>query len=182
MSGRLQLRNHSAGESFSLSLQPDMPKREAALLLHLERWRRGHVGTGERPSLALRPTCKEAVSKPFILILEDSFLVAYANRQLLQGAGYRVEMTASAEAALGMARADAPDVAIVDLQLKDGMTGAEAAQHLRGLGCVVILCTGFADTMTDALVKRIRPAAVLSKPTPEHDILAAVKGALGILR
>jgi len=118
------------------------------------------------------------MAKPFILVVEDNFLIAEAAAHVLSGAGYRAAITDSARAALVQARLDRPDVAIVDLALKDGMTGAQGAQELRALGCAVILCTGFAGSLARDSIEAAGAARVLTKPVDPGDLLDAVKGAL----
>ena len=118
------------------------------------------------------------MSKPFVLVVEDSFIIAHDTYRVLEDAGYRVAMTDSAEAALTLARADPPQLAIVDLKLTDGMTGAGVARQLRALGCAVVICTGFDGPLAESWAKHIGAVDVLHKPVSPADMLEAVEGAL----
>jgi len=115
---------------------------------------------------------------PLVLIVEDNFLVAESTSLVLKNAGYRVATAATAKDALSSAAAERPDVALVDLNLGDGMTGAAVANQLRKLDCAIVVCTGYAGATSQAWLSEFGPAAVLTKPAGEEDLLAAVAAAL----
>lgn len=65
-----------------------------------------------------------------VLIVEDNARNLKLVRDVLGHAGYRTLEAADAEAALALARAHAPDVILMDINLP-GMTGVEALAALR---------------------------------------------------
>lgn len=70
------------------------------------------------------------MSKPRILIVEDEYLVAADLEATLDEFGYEtVGIAPDLETALALAAAK-PDVALVDIHLRDGPTGLKIAQRL----------------------------------------------------
>lgn len=82
--------------------------------------REGEAGLENHESLS---------SGPCVLIVEDEFLIALQIESILASAGYRVVGIMSDRAGLPTL-AEAPDVALVDLNLRDGPTGCEIASEL----------------------------------------------------
>ena len=64
-----------------------------------------------------------------VLIVEDEFLVALQLEDILDEGGHQVVGSVSDLAALETV-SEAPDVALVDLNLRDGLTGPEVARRL----------------------------------------------------
>jgi two-component system NtrC family sensor kinase len=65
-----------------------------------------------------------------ILVVEDSETQALALRQVLEGRGYRVEVSTSAEAALERLNGSLPDIVVADFHLP-GMDGRELSRQIR---------------------------------------------------
>lgn len=110
-----------------------------------------------------------------ILIVEDEFLVALQLEDILADGGYSVIGTVPDVAALGRL-GEAPDVALVDLNLRDGLTGPAIARELAGrYGARVIYVTanpGQIDMPAETAV------GVVQKPFTRQAILAAISYAL----
>ncbi|HUD28713.1 MAG TPA: response regulator [Novosphingobium sp.] len=110
-----------------------------------------------------------------VLIVEDEFLVALQLEDILADGGHAVvgvvpDMDALAR--LG----DAPDVALVDLNLRDGLTGPAIARDLSGrYGSRVIYVTA-----NPGQIDCPAPTAVgfVQKPFTRQTILAAIAYAL----
>lgn len=66
-----------------------------------------------------------------ILIVEDEFLVALQLEDIVSDGGYAVVGTVPDRASV-LDLDEAPDVALVDLNLRDGLTGPDIARHLAG--------------------------------------------------
>ncbi|WP_191061907.1 response regulator [Geminicoccus harenae] len=67
-----------------------------------------------------------------ILVVEDEGLVAMAIEWALKLAGHRVlGPTDNVDDAIRLCEAQRPDVALIDLNLKDGGDGREIARHLK---------------------------------------------------
>lgn len=76
-----------------------------------------------------------------VVIVEDEFLVAMQIEDLLAEMGHRVIATVPDCASIDRI-ADTPDVALVDLNLRDGLTGPQIARELScRFGCKVVYVT-----------------------------------------
>lgn len=110
-----------------------------------------------------------------ILIVEDEFLVAMQLEDILADGGHAVIGTCPDMASLGRL-GEAPDVALVDLNLRDGLTGPAIARDLAGrFGSHVIYVTanpGQIDLPASTAV------GFVQKPFTRHAILAAISYAL----
>jgi CheY-like chemotaxis protein len=107
-----------------------------------------------------------------ILVVEDSWHIGVALKSLLRSYGADVAgpVATSAEAEQLMA-AKAPDVAIVDFNLRGGELAHGLIDKLNELGTPVILVTGYAAVP----VAPEKAAAVLQKPIVEAQLLAALQ-------
>lgn len=111
-----------------------------------------------------------------ILIVEDEMLVALEMENILEEQGYKV-VGIAADLAGALALADGTiDLALVDLNLRDGLTGPEigkrlASEHKSG----VLFITANPLLLGDGIAGTI---GVLTKPTDEASLTAAVAFAL----
>ena len=106
-----------------------------------------------------------------ILVVEDEGLVALEIETFLVEAGHEVVGTAADRAgALALARAERPDLALVDIRLSGGDSGLDLAADLAVLGVPVLFVTG------NCPLEDGRAVAVgcLHKPFDERQLLAAV--------
>ncbi|WP_454797859.1 response regulator [Novosphingobium lindaniclasticum] len=110
-----------------------------------------------------------------VLIVEDEFLVALQLEDILSDGGHAVLGTfpdAASVAALG----EAPDVALVDLNLRDGLTGPAVARDLAvRFGARVIYVTANPGQIDSPAPTAI---GVVQKPFSRQAILAAIAYAL----
>lgn len=110
-----------------------------------------------------------------VLIVEDEFLLALQLEDIIEGGGHAVIGTVPDLASLGTL-AVAPDVALVDLNLRDGLTGPAAARQLAGeFGARVIYVTanpGQIGTPAETAI------GVVQKPFTRQSILAAIAYAM----
>lgn len=117
----------------------------------------------------------ESMGTAKVLIVEDEFLVALQLEDILSDGGHDVLGTypdAASVASLG----EAPDVALVDLNLRDGLTGPAIAREIAvKFGSRVIYVTanpGQIDSPAPTAV------GVVQKPFSREAILSAVAYAL----
>lgn len=111
-----------------------------------------------------------------ILIVEDEMLVAMELQAILEDLGYEVVGLAADAAATWSLLRQRPDLALVDLNLRDGPTGAEIARRLvREHDVPVLFMTANPRLLGDGLAGVI---GVLSKPCDETVVAAAVAYAL----
>lgn len=118
------------------------------------------------------------MSQARILIVEDEYLVAADLEAALGDYGYDcIGIAPDLDQALRLA-AQGPDVALVDIHLRDGQTGPLIAERLAGeFGIPVLFVTANPRMAIQARGPGI--IGVLGKPCPEDTIAAAVDYALG---
>lgn len=110
-----------------------------------------------------------------VLIVEDEFLVALQLEDILVDGGHAVIGTVPDHASL-LIVGEAPDVALVDLNLRDGLTGPAIARDLSmRYGARVIYVTA-----NPGQIDAPAPTAIgiVQKPFTRQAILAAVSYAL----
>ncbi len=114
-----------------------------------------------------------------VFVVDDDKSVGRALGRLLRGAGYAVEVYASAEAFFDCTQPDGPTCAILDLAMP-GMDGLELQARLadenRAIG--VVFLTGHGDI--PASVRAMKQGAVdfLIKPVDESNLLQVIEIAL----
>jgi DNA-binding response OmpR family regulator len=112
-----------------------------------------------------------------ILIVEDEMLVAMEMESILEDIGHEPVGIApdlkSAETFF-----DQPlDLALVDLNLRDGLTGPEIGKRLSANGVTVLFITANPRVLGDGIAGTI---GVMTKPTDPDSVQAAVDYALGV--
>jgi DNA-binding response OmpR family regulator len=111
-----------------------------------------------------------------ILIVEDEFLVALEMQSILEEEGYHVlGIAADLESALAYAD-QSIDLALVDLNLRDGLTGPQIGERLANeYNAAVLFVTANPRLLGNGISGTI---GVLTKPTDEETLLAATQFAL----
>lgn len=109
-----------------------------------------------------------------VLVVEDDVLLSEYFRELLSIAGYDVEMAASGEAALEVLGRDSSgiDLLITD-QTMPGMTGLELIARVREryAALPIMLCTGYAQGLDEAVVVAAGADSLLYKPLDSAKLL-----------
>lgn len=114
-----------------------------------------------------------------ILIVEDEFVVAANLEACIEDWGHRsIGIAPDLETALRLA-GEQPDLALVDVHLRDGMTGPLIASALRARNVPVIFVTA-----NPRMVEASGSSAigVLTKPCDEELVAASIEYALGRAR
>lgn len=112
-----------------------------------------------------------------VLIVEDDFLIAHEAADVLAGAGYRTRLARQAEEALAHLESDRPALVIVDLALRDGLSGPAVASRFADAGVPVLVCSGYSEAaIRDRTDHRV--VAMLVKPIPPDLLLATVDAVL----
>ena len=97
-----------------------------------------------------------------LMIVEDEALVAMVLRDELQEAGYKVlDLTERSAEALEVAKAEKPDLALVNIRLAGGDDGILLSEQLKALGIPVLLISGQVSRASSA-----RTVAIGSMPKP----------------
>ncbi|GLS88781.1 response regulator [Cypionkella aquatica] len=115
-----------------------------------------------------------------ILIVEDEIIVAMDLEATLEDFGFEtVGIAADTSSALQLGAAN-PDVALVDVNLRDGPTGPEIGARLaRDFGVNVVFITANPRMLGDGVPGAI---GVLPKPTDPHTIRQTVEYVLSLKR
>jgi CheY-like chemotaxis protein len=112
-----------------------------------------------------------------ILVVDDSVSWTYTIAHALGRAGYAVRTATGGAAALALARADVPDLVLIDLAMA-GAGGAETLRRLRAdpatRGVPVVVITAVTDAALLGEVARLGVARVLVKSRFGLDELRAV--------
>ena len=108
-----------------------------------------------------------------VLIVEDQALLAMELELVLSESGCEVVGCAMDRAgALAIAARDRPDLALVDINLLDGMTGPDIARHLvKEYGSTVVFLTANPEQIPDGFAGAL---GAVSKPFDEATILGVV--------
>ena len=107
-----------------------------------------------------------------LMIVEDEVLVSILLRDELQKAGYKVlDLTDRLDAAMEVAKAEKPDLALVNIRLAKGDDGIELSKHLKGLGIPVLLISGQVSRANSAKTVAI---GSMPKPYDPEEMLLAV--------
>lgn len=110
-----------------------------------------------------------------ILIVEDEMLVAMELESILEDLGHEpVGIAPDLDTADSFASMPL-DLALVDLNLRDGLTGPEIGKRLSERGVTVLFITANPRVLGDGVAGAI---GVLTKPTDEGTVRAAVDFAL----
>ncbi len=101
-----------------------------------------------------------------VLIVEDEALVAINLETMLEDLGAEVCGTAASGAdAVHQARRLRPELAVVDIRLKDGETGVEAARTMADeLGVAIVFASAHSDPRIVAEMAKVPGAGRLTKP------------------
>jgi PAS domain S-box-containing protein len=120
------------------------------------------------------------LKKARILVVEDEGLVAAQIREALEGLGYDIPAVAATGAnAIERFAEIEPDLVLMDIQLKGGMSGIETARHMRArLDVPVVYLTAFSDTETLEEARLTDPLGYVLKPFDERSLHATIQMAL----
>ena len=119
-------------------------------------------------------------ARPKVVIVEDEVIVATQLRKRLETMGYTVPAIASSgREALRKIAAVGPDVILMDIVLKEKMTGIEVAERIRAQFHIpVIFLTAYGDAETLSQAKQTTPFGYLLKPFDSDTLRANIEIAL----
>ena len=121
--------------------------------------------TGDQPNASASSELKGAL----ILLVEDSWQLGNAMKRMLRVLGADVAGPAATTAdAERLVAEHTPDVAIVDINLRDGERSNDLIDRLHAQRIPVVIVTGY----TDVSLPSGRAEAVLQKPVSVETILA----------
>jgi len=112
-----------------------------------------------------------------ILIIDDSPTEVYKLTAILEGQGHSVEVADTGEKGLLMAKADPPDLILMDVVMP-GLNGFQATRQLNRApetASVPVVIVSTKDQATDKIWgMRQGASAYLVKPVKEAELLAAI--------
>lgn len=112
-------------------------------------------------------TCK-------ILVVEDEFFVATEIEYVVAELGHK-PIGIAADKATAFSLAPFAEIALVDLNLRDGPTGTEIGRTLAESGVTVVFMTANPSQLGDGVPGTV---GVISKPMAEHELRQAVRYAV----
>lgn len=120
------------------------------------------------------------MAKARIMVVEDESIIAMEIQERLRTMGHEVCAAASTgEGAIRNAEETHPDLVLMDIMLKGGMDGIEAAGHIRArLNVPLIYLTAYADDQTLERARATEPYGYLIKPFEDRELHAAIEMAL----
>ncbi len=115
-----------------------------------------------------------------ILVVEDETIVAKYIQKWLRSLGYVVPaVVSSGEEAVEKARETRPDLVLMDIVLRGGMDGVEAAKEIRAcLNIPIVFLTAYADDNTIERAKITEPFGYILKPFEERELHSTIEMAL----
>src|ERR671921_366786 len=118
-------------------------------------------------------------TQPLILVAEDEDLMRVILSGLLEGAGYRVALCASAEEALEKFTTEDVAVTITDIRMS-GMDGLALLDRVKDIDSEALVIVMTAYSSVDSAVSALRKGAYdyVTKPFVNEDLLQSVKNAL----
>lgn len=109
-----------------------------------------------------------------ILVVDDDDVFRTQLARALRSRGFEVSAAATADAALASAEVEAPELAIVDLNL-GGVSGLTVVRDLvaKDAGTQVLVLTGYGSIATAVEAIRLGAVGYLPKPADVDELLAA---------
>jgi CheY-like chemotaxis protein len=120
--------------------------------------------------------------KPIILVVDDDLPIITLMRSLLREFGYEARTASSGVAAVEAARAEAPDLVLLDKNMP-GMSGGDVIRALRseaGLERLpILLLTG--DPVAPDEIAELGANGTVQKPFDLEDLLEKIREHVGVL-
>ncbi|MBD2410093.1 hybrid sensor histidine kinase/response regulator [Nostoc calcicola FACHB-389] len=115
-----------------------------------------------------------------VLIVEDEYILAINLQESLESLGYIVsDIADSAEGAIARATKLRPNLILMDIRLRGGMDGIQAAEQIwHNLQIPVIYLTGHSDKSTVERATLTSPFGYILKPIREQELYVAIQTAL----
>jgi CheY-like chemotaxis protein len=119
--------------------------------------------------------------KPVILYVDDDKDYLDATRVVLESGGYTMLEARTAEEGLTVARAQRPDLILVDLMMEEIDSGTSFVKELRAAGCdvpIYVLSAVGDDLALTADAGALGLAGILQKPVDRTALLALLDARL----
>ena len=114
--------------------------------------------------------------KKQILVVEDQAVVAENIRKILLSYGYEVpEPIPTGEEAIEAINKKHPDLILLDIMLKDKLSGIDVAKYTLDMNIPIIYLTAYSDKNIIEEAKETGPFGYLIKPFRERELIATIK-------
>ncbi len=115
-----------------------------------------------------------------ILVVDDDATTAIVMQLYLRNFGFHVPTIAkSASEAISMAKAERPDLVLMDIRLGGGLDGIDAAEVIiERIGIPVVYVTAYSDEATLERAQLSNPVGFINKPLREKDLKTTLRFAL----
>lgn len=126
------------------------------------------------PGQPARDDAREVADRPTMLIVDDDRVLRERLARAFRDRGLDVRTAADVDEAMALARAESPELAVVDLRMP-GRSGLDLVRELRTLDAAtkVVVLTGYGSIATAIEATRLGATYYLPKPADADDILAA---------
>lgn len=130
------------------------------------------------------PRCRENVdstslpdsdSRPSILLVDDDRVFVERLARAFRDRAYEVRTASDCDSAVTLARAESPEMAVVDLRMP-GRSGLELVRELKSIDGAtnILVLTGYGSIATAVEAIRLGAKDYLPKPVDVDDIVAAL--------
>jgi two-component system response regulator RegA len=112
---------------------------------------------------------------PSLLIVDDDRVFRERLSRAFRARGYEVREADGFAAAVALAQAESPEIAVVDLRMP-GRSGLELVRELHTIDAAtkIIVLTGYGSIATAIEAVRLGAVSYLSKPADADDVLTAL--------
>lgn len=116
----------------------------------------------------------EALERRTLLVVDDDEAFRTRLMRAFEARGFEVRGAAGVADALTLARAESPELAVVDLRMPDG-SGLEAVRglHAEDAATRIVVLTGYGSIATAVDAVKLGATHYLTKPASVEDLLAA---------
>ncbi len=120
-------------------------------------------------------TLSHSDARPSILLVDDDDVFAQRLARALAQRDYDVRVARDYDAAMALARAESPELAVVDLRMP-GRSGLEVVRDMKAVdpATVILVLTGYGSIATAVEAIPLGAQNYLPKPVDVDDILAAL--------
>ncbi len=110
-----------------------------------------------------------------LMLVEDEAMTALYIKMMLEKRGYLVSIFSTGEKAVDSAKAEPPDLIIMDIHLAGEIDGIEAARRIiKDAYIPIIFATGYQEKTYVDSDKSIKPLAYVTKPIDINKIISII--------
>jgi len=131
-------------------------------------------------TLPIEPRCSpQSDAGPVVFVVDDDISVRESLELLIQSAGWRPELFASAQEFLARPRVLVPSCLVLDVKLPD-LNGLELQQRVANdrAAMPIIFITGYGDVPMSVRAMKAGAVEFLTKPFSDEALLSAIRQAL----